>query len=44
MELVHQPFIRVARVLRNLFDECFVVQPMDRLEFRRLGGDLDFQR
>ena len=39
MELVHQALFRVVPVLRNLLDERFVVEAMDRFEFPILTRD-----
>src|SRR5688572_11231773 len=44
MEFVDESLLGVVRVLGNLLDKSFVIQPMNGFEFGWLAGDLKRQR
>ncbi len=44
VELVHQALRRRRLVLRNLLDECAVVEPVNLLELPVVRGDLEHER
>ena len=44
VDFVHQPLLGIARVLRNFFDEGFVIESVNRFKLPGFGSDLEFQR